>query len=181
MAINSPTIFVIHLHFCTILFICPHTSPNPFICTPVPDMFHTFVLLSFCQTFWFCKTGLVDCPLCLSQQLMVTHGVTNKDERKSSRHSVREGTSPVPACGKFISRMDRHLKGADGRSPVTDRSKTYCLWFTCRIGQKKKNILHCSFFFMNNDVCYCGISQCTMKETHWQNFSQSWQKIQMLP
>ncbi|KAK9976842.1 hypothetical protein ABG768_018665 [Culter alburnus] len=62
-----------------------------------------------------------DCPLChrgysqLSQHLGVSHGVRNKAERKlllaipSRRVDVRKGTCPLPACGKYTSRMDRHL------------------------------------------------------------------------
>ncbi|KAK9976406.1 hypothetical protein ABG768_021611 [Culter alburnus] len=62
-----------------------------------------------------------DCPLChrgysqLSQHLGVSHGVRNKAERKlllaipSGRVDVRKGTCPLPACGKYTSRMDRHL------------------------------------------------------------------------
>lgn len=61
-----------------------------------------------------------DCPLCfrgysqLSQHLVVSHRVKNKDERKlllaipSRRADVRKGNCPLPACGKFASRMDHH-------------------------------------------------------------------------
>ncbi|XP_016116871.1 uncharacterized protein [Sinocyclocheilus grahami] len=64
-----------------------------------------------------------DCPLCervysrLSQHLRVTHRVMNLQERKlllaisSGRVDVRKGTCPVPTCGKFTSRIDRHLIG----------------------------------------------------------------------
>lgn len=65
--------------------------------------------------------GFKDCPLCtrtysrLSQHLRLTHRVLNLQERKlllalsSGRVDVRKGNCPVPTCGKFTSRMDRHL------------------------------------------------------------------------
>ncbi|CAM4733354.1 unnamed protein product [Leuciscus chuanchicus] len=67
--------------------------------------------------------GIEDCPLChrtyhqLSQHLTTSHGVRNKAERKlllaipSGRVDIRKGPCPVAACGKFSSRLDRHLKG----------------------------------------------------------------------
>lgn len=66
--------------------------------------------------------GVETCPLCmrmyarLSQHLTVTHKVENKQERKlllaleSGRVDARAGMCPVPACGKFSSRLDRHIR-----------------------------------------------------------------------
>lgn len=90
--------------------------------------------------------GLEDCPLCLrgylqlSQHLKMTHKVINIQERKlllaisSGRVDVRKGTCPMPACSKYTTRIDRHLKGHPGLTRKAQRETIQML--------KKKKIIH---------------------------------------
>ncbi|RXN15049.1 hypothetical protein ROHU_028371 [Labeo rohita] len=62
------------------------------------------------------------CPLCLrmygrlSQHLILTHKVENKEERRlllaieSGRINARAGNCPIVGCGKFSNRLDRHIR-----------------------------------------------------------------------
>lgn len=90
--------------------------------------------------------GLEDCPLCLrgyhqlSQHLRVSHKVINSQERKlllaisSGRVDVRKGTCPVPACSKYTTRIDRHLKGHTELTRAAQQEAIQVL--------KRKKIIH---------------------------------------
>lgn len=68
------------------------------------------------------KMPVETCPLCmrmyarLTQHLVITHKIENKEERRlllaieSGRINARAGNCPIPGCGKFSNRLDRHIR-----------------------------------------------------------------------
>ncbi|XP_039550555.1 uncharacterized protein LOC120495189 [Pimephales promelas] len=84
------------------------------------------------------------CPLCLQsyarlgQHLVVTHCVKNPEERKlllameSGRVNARAGLCPLPACGKFSNRLDRHIRThSEVTAGMQDEALRYCKRRVC--------------------------------------------------
>ncbi|RXN39294.1 LRR and PYD domains-containing 3-like protein [Labeo rohita] len=78
------------------------------------------------------------CPLCLrmygrlSQHLILTHKVENKEERRlllaitTGRINARAGNCPILGCGRFSHRLDRHIRTHSEISEVAQDDAILC-------------------------------------------------------